>query len=147
MGALNKMRVVVAGGGVVGWTAALEFARAGASVTLAEPRPQGANAPSVAAGMLAPVFEALFDAQAGASLGLLREARDLWPDLALRIGLPISRAGAMAVGSAHDVDAWAGAARGIGGAAARPCGGATRGRSAAAGDGLGRRYTCDERGD
>ena len=38
------LKVLVAGGGAVGWTVALALARAGARVTLADPAPMGDNA-------------------------------------------------------------------------------------------------------
>jgi len=101
-----RLRVVVAGAGAVGSVAALALARAGATVTVADPSALGANASGVAAGMLAPAFETLFDA-ASPPLGLLRRARDLWPELAASIGVDLSRAGAMAVGRATRVEAWA----------------------------------------
>jgi len=56
----------------------------------------------VAAGMLAPVFEAALDAQAAGDLDLLLAARNLWPALAGRAGVELDRSGAAAVGS----EAW-----------------------------------------
>ena len=55
------MHIVVAGAGVFGASIAFALARQGARVTIVDPAPVGANASGVAAGMLAPVFEALFD--------------------------------------------------------------------------------------
>jgi glycine oxidase len=101
----QDLRVLVAGGGVVGIVAALALARAGARVRLADPRPPGTNASSVAAGMLAPVFESLLD-DASPKLGLLRQARNLWPDLAASVGLTLKRAGAMGAGTPTQVEAW-----------------------------------------
>ena len=98
-------RVLVAGGGAVGAVTALALARAGARVTLADPAPLGANASGLAAGMLAPAFENLFD-EASPKLGLLRRARDLWPDLAASVGLALNRAGAMAAGTPAQVETW-----------------------------------------
>ena len=113
MTARLDLRVTVAGGGAVGWTVALALAQAGARVTLADPAPLGDNASGVAAGMLAPVFETLFDA-APAHLGLLRRARDLWPALAASIGLALQRTGAMAVGPPAELDAWQASLAGAG---------------------------------
>jgi glycine oxidase len=107
------LRVLVAGAGAVGSVAALALARAGAHVTLADPAPLGANASGVAAGMLAPAFESLFDA-ASPPLDLLRQARDLWPDLAAFAGLDLSRAGAMAMGTPAQAEAWAHALAALG---------------------------------
>jgi glycine oxidase len=83
---LNGLRVVVAGAGAVGSVAALTLARAGAEVVLADPAPLGENASGVAAGMLAPAGEALFDAISSDHYPLLRAARDLWPGLAVTLG-------------------------------------------------------------
>lgn len=93
-------RVTVAGAGVLGWSAALALADAGCAVTVADPG--GPNASSVAAGMIAPAFEAALDATARPHLDLLMAARDLWPVLAARAGIALDRTGALAVGD----DAW-----------------------------------------
>ncbi len=99
------LRVLVAGGGAVGSVTALALARAGARVTVADPAALGENASGVAAGMLAPAFESLFD-NASPPLELLRRARDLWPELAASTGIALSQTGAMAVGGAEQVEAW-----------------------------------------
>ena len=57
----GKVQIVVAGAGAVGGTLAYVLARAGHSVTVIDPAASGANASGVAAGMLAPAFEALLD--------------------------------------------------------------------------------------
>jgi glycine oxidase len=93
-------RVTVAGAGVLGLTTALALVDAGCAVTVADPG--GPNASSVAAGMIAPVLEAVFDATARPHLDLLLAARDLWPGLAVRAGIALDRSGALAVGR----DAW-----------------------------------------
>lgn len=93
-------RVTVAGAGVFGLASALALADAGCSVTVCDPG--GGNASSVAAGMIAPAFEAVLDETARPHLDLLMHARDLWPALAARAGIVLDRAGAMAVGG----DAW-----------------------------------------
>jgi glycine oxidase len=97
--------IVVAGAGAVGRVAALRLARAGHRVTVVDP--MQASASSVAAGMLAPAFEAVFDAPAAGDFTLLRGARDLWPSLAAEIGLPLSRDGALAVGAREAAEGWA----------------------------------------
>lgn len=89
-------RVTVAGAGVLGLTTALALADAGCRVVVADPG--GPNASSVAAGMIAPVFEAVLDETARPHLDLLMAARDLWPGLAQRAGIVLDRSGALAVG-------------------------------------------------
>ncbi|MET3664928.1 FAD-dependent oxidoreductase [Caulobacter sp. 1776] len=92
-------RVAVAGAGALGSAAALRLARAGFAVTVFDPAPLGANASGVAAGMLAPVSEALFDPASRDHLPLMRRARDLWPAFAEALGLEIVRAGVRIEGS------------------------------------------------
>ena len=94
--------IIVAGAGVLGLTAALALAEAGCTVTLWDPG--DANASSVAAGMIAPLFEALLDEVARPHLGLMLAARDLWPALAARTGIVLDRTGAVAVGRARWLD-------------------------------------------
>ena len=89
--------VVIAGAGVLGLTTALALADAGCSVTVCDPG--GPNASCVAAGMIAPVFEAVLDPAARAHFDLLLAARDLWPALAQRAGIELDRCGAVAVGT------------------------------------------------
>lgn len=96
-------RVTVAGAGVLGLASALALADAGAAVTVADPG--GPNASYVAAGMLAPAFEALLDDTARPHLDLLMTARDLWPGFAARTGVALDRSGALAVGRESWVDA------------------------------------------
>lgn len=93
-------RVTVAGAGVLGWTIALALRDAGCAVTICDPG--GPNASSIAAGMIAPVFEAALDETARPQLDLLMAARDLWPGLAERAGIALDRSGALAVGD----DVW-----------------------------------------
>lgn len=95
-------RIAVAGAGALGSAAALRLARAGFSVTVFDPAPLGDNASGVAAGMLAPVSEALFDPASRDHLDLMRRARDLWPAFAEDLGIEIVRAGVRIEGS----DAW-----------------------------------------
>lgn len=94
----RKPRITVAGAGALGLTTALALADAGAEVAVYDPSPEGTNASAVAAGMLAPVFEAVLDAAATPHFDLLLAARDLWPALEARIGVTVDRAGALAVG-------------------------------------------------
>ncbi len=103
----NAQSIVVAGAGALGATTALVLARAGHAVTVADPAPVGLGASSIAAGMLAPAFESLFDDICADRFGLLTAARDLWPPLARSIGLPLARDGALAVGDRDQVEGWA----------------------------------------
>lgn len=86
MSEVKGLRVVVAGAGAIGSVCALLLARRGARVILADPGELGDNASGVAAGMVAPVCEALLDPAAHGHLPLLREAQSAWdrslPDLA-----------------------------------------------------------------
>ena len=98
MNDLNGLRVVVAGAGAVGSVTALTLLRCGAEVVLADAARLADNASGVAAGMLAPAFEALLDPAAHDHFPLLAVARDFWPELAM--SLPsgadlIDRAGAL----------------------------------------------------
>ncbi len=90
--------VTVAGAGALGLSAALALADAGCTVTVCDPA-RGSQASAVAAGMLAPVFEAVLDPAAASDLELLLAARNLWPGLAERTGITVDRSGAAAVGS------------------------------------------------
>lgn len=104
----------MAGGGVFGAVVSIVLARYGMTITIADPRGLGENASGVAAGMLAPAFECLLD-PCTPNLALLREARNLWPDLAAYLGLTIDTAGAMAVAEPCVTNGWMAAAevRGI----------------------------------
>ena len=92
--------VTIAGAGVLGLATALGLADAGCAVTVCDPGL--GNASSVAAGMIAPAFEAVLDAPARPHFNLLVAARDLWPALAQRAGVTLDRSGALAAGA----DAW-----------------------------------------
>lgn len=108
------VRVVVAGAGVFGSCIAVSLARAGMSVTLADPARPGDNASGVAAGMLAPASESLFDHRPEHFERLL-EARDLWPAFAASIGVEIDRAGALAVSfDEEQAEGWSRALRNLG---------------------------------
>lgn len=91
-------KITVAGAGALGLTTALTLADAGAEVTVFDPATPTAGASGVAAGMLAPAFEAVLDAYAAPHFDILTAARDLWPALEARGGLSIDRSGAVAVG-------------------------------------------------
>ena len=99
MGRLSGRRIVVAGAGAIGSVLALRLRGEGAQVLLADPAPRAANASGVAAGMLAPAFEAALDPVSSGHFELLKTARDLWPALAERLsGVRLGRSGALWVG-------------------------------------------------
>ena len=93
--------MVVAGAGALGLSAALALAEVGCAVRVCDPGSPG-QASAVAAGMLAPVFEAALDAESAGHLDLLLAARNLWPGLAARAGMVLDRSGTAAAGS----EAW-----------------------------------------
>ena len=134
------MNVLIAGAGALGSALAVSLARAGARVTLAEPSPVGANASGVAAGMLAPVFESLFDAGPEA-LETFRGARDLWPDFAASVQINLDRTGAMALGLDSELDEWGAQLAAWGDPAARLSPAQARERSPWLADGFGGLYT------
>lgn len=92
MASFQGERVTVAGAGALGLCVALELARHGREVVVCDPGSPGNNASGVAAGMLAPVFEAATDPLGGDHLALLRDARDGWLDFA---PVAIDRTGAI----------------------------------------------------
>jgi glycine oxidase len=79
--------IVIIGAGVLGLCVATELSARGHDVRVIDPG--GANASSVAAGMIAPAFESLLDDVDTERAALLREAAALWPDFAARQGLEI----------------------------------------------------------
>jgi glycine oxidase len=87
--------VVVAGAGVFGLASALALVEAGARVLLVAPQPEASSASSVAAGLLAPVGEAVFDPTAATHYPSMRAALDLWPAFASRSGLDLESNGAV----------------------------------------------------
>ena len=87
-------RILIAGAGVFGSAIALELARRGLAVTLVDPAWPGDNASGVAAGMLAPAFEALLDETSGGHFPMLLAARDLWPGLIDEAAVGLQRGGA-----------------------------------------------------
>ena len=95
-----RARVAVAGAGAMGSAVALGLARAGLDVTIFDPCALGDNASGVAAGMLAPLAETLFDPPSASHLALLRRARDLWPAFIQGLDLPILREGVRIEGEA-----------------------------------------------
>ena len=101
MARLSGMRVLVAGAGAIGSVIALRLQDEGAEVVLADPAALGVNASGVAAGMLAPAFEAALDPLSANHFKLLKAARDMWPELAARLsgfGVALDLSGALWVG-------------------------------------------------
>lgn len=114
MGTVAGAQVAIAGAGVFGLATALALARAGLRVTVFDPATLGANASGVAAGMLAPASEALFDDGAAAHLALFRRARDLWPDFIAGLDIEIFRHGVCIDGEADWLAAVAARRRSLG---------------------------------
>jgi glycine oxidase len=106
--------ILILGAGALGSTIAYLAARRGHRVTVHDPATMGANASGVAAGMLAPAYECLFDEASAGHFQLLREARELWPPLAAELGIALDRAGAMAVGERTAAEGWADGLRALG---------------------------------
>lgn len=94
MAKLTDARVTVAGAGALGLAIAFELARLGANVVVRDPAAPGDNASGVAAGMLAPAFEAALDPVSADDFDILMAARDLWPRLAAASGIDLDRSGA-----------------------------------------------------
>lgn len=94
---LGGLRLAIVGGGALGLAVALHAAWAGAEVAVYEPDAPRAGASAVAAGMLAPAFEAALDPISRDHYPLLRTARDAWPEFAARLGVEalLDRSGAM----------------------------------------------------
>lgn len=82
MGGLENARITVVGAGVAGLCVALELRARGAEVTLVDEGGPGPNTSAVAAGMIAPAFEAALEEPGAGRLALLRAGRDLWPEAA-----------------------------------------------------------------
>jgi glycine oxidase len=110
----NRKTIRVLGAGALGLTIAYAAARRGHRVSVIDKAPLGANASGIAAGMLAPAFESLFDDGTAGRFGLLRAARELWPTLAAELGVELDRRGAMALGARAAAEAWADGLRVIG---------------------------------
>jgi glycine oxidase len=98
MGGSGAASVIVVGAGVFGLATGLALAEAGMKVRLVAATAPDFTASGVAAGMLAPAFEMALDPPAPDALDLLLAGRDLWPDLAGRLGVSLDRTGAAAIG-------------------------------------------------
>jgi glycine oxidase len=91
-------RVAVAGAGAFGSVTAVILSRLGFVVTVFDPAAPGDNASGVAAGMLAPAAEAVFDPVSRTHLPILRRARERWAGFAEQFGIPLDRAGLVVEG-------------------------------------------------
>ena len=108
MSGLAGLRVLVAGAGALGSVVALRLQAHGARVILADPAAPGDNASGVAAGMLAPAFEAALDPASVSHFELYMTARALWPELAAALGpgdAGLDRSGALWVGEEASLQA------------------------------------------
>ena len=99
MSDLRGARVRVVGAGVVGICVSLELRRRGADVTLIDEETGTPNASAVAAGMIAPAFEAALEDTGQGRMPLFRAGRDLWPEMADG-AIQLHRDGALAVAAA-----------------------------------------------
>tara|TARA_R110001606_G_scaffold71247_2_gene163058 strand:+ start:4686 stop:5708 length:1023 start_codon:yes stop_codon:yes gene_type:complete len=92
----SSTEVLVIGAGVLGLSTAAELLRRGHEVTVVDPGT--VNASAVAAGMIAPAFEALADWRGSDGQldrsDLFRAARAQWSDFATAFDLPLHREGA-----------------------------------------------------
>jgi len=79
--------IAIIGAGVLGLCVAFELKRRGHAVRVIDPG--GANASSVAAGMIAPAMEAAIDQAAPEQAALFRAGRDLWPAFAQAAGISL----------------------------------------------------------
>lgn len=79
--------IVIFGAGVLGLTVAAELSARGHEVRLIDPG--GANASSIAAGMIAPAFESVLEGTDADRAALLRDAAALWPAFAQKHGLTL----------------------------------------------------------
>lgn len=121
-------RVIVVGAGALGSSIALILAQGGARVRLIDCAAPGDNASGVAAGMLAPAFEAMLDPLSSDHFALLRDARDLWPDFVGRLesDVGLRRCGAIWLSGDADPEACALGLSRLGARAERLSAGAAR---------------------
>jgi glycine oxidase len=102
---LKGLTLAIIGGGAIGLTLGVQAAQAGARTTLYGRDVAAQSASGVAAGMLAPAFEAALDRVSAGHFELMRAARDVWPELIAALDLPsaaLDRSGAVRAGFADD---------------------------------------------
>jgi glycine oxidase len=97
MSSSDRAEIIVIGAGALGLATAAELAARGACPLVLDAG-AGPNASAVAAGMLAPAFEAAQEDAPPERAELYRRGRDLWPELAERAGIAIDRGGADWIG-------------------------------------------------
>lgn len=97
MSSSDRAEIIVIGAGVLGLAVAAELAARGACPLVLDAG-GGPNASAVAAGMVAPAFEAAQEEAPPERAELYRRGRDLWPELAERAGIALDRSGADWVG-------------------------------------------------
>lgn len=86
MSSASNISVGIIGAGIIGLACAEELSRRGADLTIYDRRQPGRGASWVAAGMLAPAFEAAAESGAHPDLfELCRRSADLWPEFAARL--------------------------------------------------------------
>ena len=105
----SQKTIIIAGGGAIGATCAVVLAGKGHAVTVIDPSPLGHNTSGMAAGMLAPAFEAVMDGSSRAVFALYLESMRGWGPLLAELGLAQSNAppsGALWLG--EDSEAMAG---------------------------------------
>ncbi len=83
----SQKTIIIAGGGAIGATCAVVLARKGHAVTLIDPSPLGHNTSGMAAGMLAPAFEAVMDGSSLAIFEFYLESMKGWASLLAELGL------------------------------------------------------------
>jgi glycine oxidase len=102
---LRGLTLAVIGGGAIGLTLAVQAAHTGACTTLYGHDAVVDSASGVAAGMLAPAFEAALDPISAGHFDLMRAARDAWPEMIAAVGLPaaaLDRSGAFRAGKGNE---------------------------------------------
>jgi glycine oxidase len=103
MNDLKGLTLAIVGGGAVGLTLGVLAAQHGVRTTLYGKDASTDSASGVAAGMLAPAFEAALDPVSAGHFELMRAARDAWPEFIAALDLPdtvLDRSGALrAVGA------------------------------------------------
>ena len=88
----SQKTIIIAGGGAIGATCAVVLAGKGHAVTVIDPSPLGHNTSGMAAGMLAPAFEAVMDGSSREVFALYLESMGGWPPLLAELGLAKSDA-------------------------------------------------------
>ena len=97
---IPKSEILIVGAGVLGLCTAVELTRRGHQVTVLDSG--GANASSVAAGMIAPALEAAIDDATPERAALLRAARALWTGFAAATGVSLKAGPAVWRGEGGD---------------------------------------------